>query len=169
MGLYDDYRNEGSFGKGPHKLTVFSFKQCVSKSAGTPGVEIEYFTSSMEHKAKKWIWKNKMFNRMLTSWLVQLGLNPDDLEQAARDRQADEWLERNVPGRSGTFEFVETDKLNDKGKPFLEPRCKAEIDLDEWIKSQKGNAPRQSSSEPPIDSYQGMASSDGFVDDTIPF
>ena len=156
MGLYDDYRNEGSFGKGPHKLTVFSFSQCTSKSAGTPGVEIEYFTSSIDHKAKKWIWKNKMFNRMLTSWIIQLGLDPNDLEQAARDHRAEEWLELNVPGRSGTFEFVETDKLNDKGKPFLEPKCKAEVDLDEWIRSQNNTPRAPAPNEPPIDSYQGL-------------
>ena len=73
------------------------------------------------------------------------------------------------PGRHGVFQFVETDNVNEKtGRKYLEPKSKAEIDFDIWIKEQNGG--KQSSNEPPIGSYEKQAASNPapFIDD-VPF
>ena len=157
MGLMDDYKNEGSFGEGAHELTVLSVKSVVSQSKGTPGLEITYCVgSSTDHPVRKTLWKSKMFNRFVTSWVIGLELSPNDLEEACKNGEGDEWLARRMPGRHGVFQFRNTDNVNERtGRPYLEPKSKAEIDFDEWVKSQN-NAPRQSSNEPPIDSYAGF-------------
>ena len=69
----------------------------------------------------------------------------------------DDWLLSKLPGRHGIFDFCETDRINEKsGRPYLEPKCRAEVELAEWIASQGGVRPSQNPhrDEPPIDSYE---------------
>ena len=159
MGMTDGYKNESGFGPGPKELTVLSVKFVVSQSKGTEGFEITYCVgNATDHPVRKTLWQSKMFNRFLTSWMVGLEMNTLDLENAVKDGRGDDFLLAKFPGRHGVFQFVETDNVNEKtGRKYLEPKSKAEIDFDEWIKEQNGA--RQSSNEPPIDSYEKQAAS----------
>ena len=140
MGMTDGYKNESGFGPGPKELTVLSVKFVKSQNTGTDGFEITYCVgSSYDHPVRKTLWySKKLFNRFLTSWMIGLELNPFDLEQASKEGRGDEFLLAKFPGRHGVFQFVETDNVNEKtGRKYLEPKSKAEIDFDIWIKEQE--------------------------------
>ena len=183
MGMTDGYKNESGFGPGMKELTVLSVKFVQAKNTGTDGFEITYCVgNSLDHPVRKTLWQSKLFNRFITSWLVGLELNPLDLEKAVKDGRGDQFLLERFPGRHGIFMFAETENINEKtGRPYLEPKSKAEVDFDEWIKEQNGGAkPNQgmsdlpmgnqfSGNEPPVDSYQGMATSKPEQSDDIPW
>ena len=109
-------------------------------NTGTQGVGLKYCRGqSTDHPLNKTIWQGKFFNKFLTSWIIGLGLNPMDLQEASKAGRGDEWLFSKLLGRHGVFDFCPTDKINEKtGKPYLEPKSKAEVDLAEWIASQNG-------------------------------
>ena len=158
MGVTDNYANEDSFGTGPHELTILSVAIVTGKNTGTQGVELKYCRGqSVNYPANKTLWQGKFFNKFLTSWIVGLGLNPADLQEASKAGRGDDWLFAKLPGRHGIFEFVETDKKSEKtGKPFLEPKSKAETDLAEWIASQNGQSIAAPESEPPMSAYENQ-------------
>lgn len=174
MAFGDNFEPDTGFGKGMHRLNTASIKFIKSQN-GKDGIEIEYYLNKPDKTSKKWLWDNKFFNRHLSGWIVQLGLDPYELQEATRAGMFKEWLLDNIPNRHGNFMFCETEKVNEKtGKPFLEPKCESEVNLDEYFAKQKlqyGNlASRQSSNEPPMSAYENQAQS--FVDDIpgeIPF
>jgi hypothetical protein len=155
MGLSDGYRNEGSFGAGKHELTIVSVKEVSSSNTGTGGLEFTYRRgSSSEFTNRKTLWQSKMFNRFLTSWITELGLKPVELERAVQAGKGDAWLFTEIDGASGIFDFCETDKVSEKtGKPFLEPKCKAEVEFDEW-KASQNNEPKKQEQQTSHDSCE---------------
>ena len=167
MGMMDGFTAETGFGKGMHKLTIKSVS--FANYSGKEALILEYFTGDIEKSNKKFLFEGKLFNRKLSGWITQLGLDPYGLQDACRERQYKEWLDLKVPGRSGTFMFTDSEKINEKtGKPYLEPKCDAELKIDEYFASQNGNQPKPASNEPPIDNYQGYEHNAPFPED-IPF
>lgn len=162
MGVTDNYSNEDGFGPGPHELTILSVKAVTGKNTGTEGIQLEYCKGqATDHPLNKTIWQGKFFNKFLTSWIIGLGLNPMDLQEESKRGRGDEWLFSKLPGRHGIFDFCETDKKSEKtGRFFLEPKCRSEVELAEWIASQNGTStgrsPAAPEPEPPTDTYEGM-------------
>ena len=158
MGVTDNYTNETGFGPGPAELTILEVKFVTGKNTGTEGIELKYCRGeSVDHPVNKTLWQGKFFNKNLTSWILGLGLNPSDLAEASKAGRGDDWLLSKLPGRHGVFDFCPTDRINEKsGRPYLEPKCRAEVELAEWIASQNGVRPSQNPhrDEPPIDSYE---------------
>jgi len=167
MGLMDGFTADVGGCEGIRTLTITGVEFITSKQKGTPGIKLT-FSSGGEHKMYKTMYQSKMFNRFLTSFVTDCGLNPRDLEVASQNGLGEAWVIDNLKGKTVDI-FCAYGEPNQEGKKYLEPVSTAERDFKKWIAEQNGNAPRQSSNEPPIDSYQGMASSDGFIDDTIPF
>ena len=170
MGLMDEYTPDSGGGEGIKRLTVLEFKTVYSKEKGTEGKAF-VFCKDQNHERKmyKTIYASKMFNRFFTGYILALGLNPMELDQACKEGKGEEWLARYIPGRSGDFD-CRYGEANREGKRYLEPFVKAEIDFKEWLESQNGTAPQRAPSapepdEPPIDNYEGMASNS----DPLPF
>ena len=116
----------------------------------------------------KTMYQSKLFNRFLTSFVADCGFNPRELEEASRSGLGESWLIDNLRGRTIDI-FCAYGEPNQEGKKYLEPVSTAERDFKKWIAEQNGNpSPRQSSNEPPVDSYSGFK--DDMPDDgTIPF
>ena len=155
MGFGDNFEPDTGFGKGIHRLTVASVK-FIKSGSGKDGIELSYYLNSPDKVTKKWLYESKFFNRFLSGWITQLGLDPYELQQASREGYFKEWLMDNMPGKHGNFMFAETDKKNERtGKPFLEPKCEAEVNLDEYIASQNNSPRAPSPSMPTAQSEQG--------------
>jgi len=158
----DDYKQDAGGGEGIRRLTVLEFNTVFAKNEKhTEGKQFIFFRDDPEHKMYKTLYTSKMFNRFLTGYVIALGLNPMDLETACKEGRGDEWLERNIPGRSGDFD-CRYGEPNAEGKKYLAPMVKAELDFQEWLASQNGNAPASSRPaareyEPPLESYANMS------------
>lgn len=151
MGIMGDYTPDtGSF-EGVKRLTVLAFETVFAKT-GTEGKKFTFCKDQdAEHKMYKTIYASKKFNQFFTGYIVALGLNPADLVKACGEGTEEEWMQHNIPGRSGDFDCRYGEPRQSDGKRFIEPFVRAEIEFKEWLASQNGAKP--SSNEPPIDSY----------------
>lgn len=141
MAFGDNFEPDTGFGKGMHRLNTVSIDFIKSRN-NVDGIEIVYYLNKPDKTSKKWLYDSKFFNRHLSGWVTQLGLDPYELQEAAKNGYFKEWLSDHIPNRHGNFMFSETEKINEKtGKPFLEPKCESEVNLDEYftkLKAQNG-------------------------------
>jgi hypothetical protein len=153
MGIMGDYTPDTGSYEGVKRLTVLEFETVFSKNTGTEGKKFVFCKDQdTEHKMYKTIYASKKFNQFFTGYIVALGLNPSDLVKACGEGKEEEWMQHNIPGRSGDFDCRYGEPRQSDGKRFIEPFVRAEIEFKEWLASQNGAKP--SSNEPPIDSYK---------------
>jgi len=137
----DDYTSDdmgSAYEEGVKKLTVLELEHVTSKNKGTEGIMFTFcINGNPEHKVKKTFWESKFLNRFFTSFLTDLGLDPKELNDAAKNGRFKQWVERYVLGRSGEFHCEKGEPKAD-GKRFLIPWTQAELDLRDWQRSQNG-------------------------------
>ena len=170
MGMMDNFEpvTPSGYAEGKRHLVIENIETKFTSS----GQEVKNLTFVLyddnEKRMYKKIWDDEYAPRKFTEIVELVGLDPNDLFAACKIGNGDNWLSSKLIGRHGEFD-CRKGRPNKEGKQYLEPMTPSEIDYIEWKKKQNGNQPKQASNEPPIDSYAGMASPDGFIDDTIPF
>lgn len=136
----DGYKpqNSGSF-TGMQQVTVSAIEAVTAKS-GRGGFKFTFYKDDPAHPMFKQIYQNKMFDKFITSIVTDLGCNPMELQKACKQGRGSEWIVTQLAGKSGMFD-CEYGEENQNGKKYVEPFCKAEIELMEYKAKKNAEKP----------------------------